>query len=37
VVSVRIETSRLAAASRQGKGTAGVEVLAFGTAVQRAS
>lgn len=33
VVNVRLETSRLASASRNGKGTAGVEMLAFGTAV----
>ncbi|MDH3288244.1 MAG: YbjQ family protein [Betaproteobacteria bacterium] len=33
VVNVRLETSRLASARRNGKGTAGVEMLAFGTAV----
>ncbi len=31
VINVRLETSRLASARRDGKGTAGVEVLAFGT------
>jgi uncharacterized protein YbjQ (UPF0145 family) len=36
VINVRIETSRLASARREGKGTAGVEVLAFGTAIRRA-
>ena len=34
VINVRIETSRLAAAARNGQGTAGVEVLAFGTALK---
>lgn len=34
VVCVRVETSRLASAATQGKGTAGVEILAFGTAVK---
>ena len=34
VVNVRLETSRLASSRRDGKGTAGVEVLAFGTAVK---
>lgn len=37
VFNVRLETSRLANASRDGKGTAGVEMLAFGTAVKFAS
>jgi uncharacterized protein YbjQ (UPF0145 family) len=36
VINVRIETSRLASSSRNGEGTAGVEVLAFGTALQLA-
>ena len=31
VINVRLETSRLANGRRNGKGTAGVEVLAFGT------
>ena len=35
VVNVRLETSRLATSRRDGKGTAGVEMLAFGTAVKR--
>jgi uncharacterized protein YbjQ (UPF0145 family) len=34
VVNVRIETSRLASSNRKGEGTAGVEILAFGTAVK---
>lgn len=34
VVNLRIESSRLASSTRQGKGTAGVEVLAFGTGVR---
>ena len=34
VFNVRLETSRLANATRDGKGTAGVEMLAFGTAVK---
>lgn len=34
VFCVRLETSRLASALQQGKGTAGVEVLAYGTAVK---
>ncbi len=34
VINVRIETSRLANSARNGQGTAGVEVLAFGTAVK---
>ena len=37
VFNVRLETSRLANATRDGKGTAGVEMLAFGTAVKFAS
>ena len=37
VFNVRLETSRLANARRDGKGTAGVEMLAFGTAVKFAS
>ncbi len=36
VLNVRLETSRLAAARQGGKGTAGVEMLAFGTAIERA-
>ncbi len=31
VINVRLETARLATSRRNGKGTAGVEVLAFGT------
>lgn len=34
VVNVRLETSRLANSTRDGKGTAGVEMLAFGTALR---
>jgi uncharacterized protein YbjQ (UPF0145 family) len=34
IINVRIETSRLASARRDGKGTAGVEILAFGTAIR---
>ncbi len=34
VFNVRLETSRLANARRDGNGTAGVEMLAFGTAVK---
>jgi len=34
VINVRLETSRLASGRRDGKGTAGVEVFAFGTAVK---
>ena len=34
VFNVRLETSRLANARRDGQGTAGVEMLAFGTAVK---
>ena len=37
VFNVRLETSRLASGSRDGKGIAGVEMLAFGTAVKFAS
>ena len=37
VFNVRLETSRLANAARDGKGTAGVEMLAFGTAVKLAN
>ena len=37
VFNVRLETSRLANAGRDGKGTAGVEMLAFGTAVKFSS
>ena len=37
VINTRIETSRLASGRRDGKGTAGVEVLAFGTAIRRGS
>lgn len=33
VVNVRLETSRLANARKDGRGTAGVEMLAFGTAI----
>ena len=32
IVNVRLETSRLASSKRDGKGTAGVEMLAYGTA-----
>lgn len=34
IFNVRLETSRLANAKRNGKGVAGVEMLAFGTAVK---
>ena len=37
VFNVRLETSRLANSRGDGKGTAGVEMLAFGTAVKRES
>lgn len=37
VFNVRLETSRLANARRDGNGTAGVEMLAFGTAVKFAN
>ena len=33
IINVRIETSRLASLRQDGKGTAGVEILAFGTAI----
>jgi uncharacterized protein YbjQ (UPF0145 family) len=33
IINVRIETSKLASSRRDGKGTAGVEILAFGTAI----
>ena len=33
VVNVRLETSRLANSRRDGKGIAGIEMLAFGTAI----
>ncbi len=36
VVNIRLETSRLASSRQRGKGTAGVEVLAFGTALKLA-
>ncbi len=36
VINVRLETSRLASARADAKGTAGVEILAFGTAVKLA-
>jgi len=36
VINVRIETSRMASSNRKGEGTAGVEILAFGTAVKLA-
>jgi uncharacterized protein YbjQ (UPF0145 family) len=34
VVNLRLESSRLASSSRNGKGTAGIEVLAFGTGIK---
>lgn len=34
VVNVRMETATLASSRRNGKGTAGVEILAFGTAIK---
>jgi len=34
VINVRLESARLASAARDGKGTAGVEVFAFGTALK---
>ena len=37
VINVRLETSRLANARGDGNGTAGVEMLAFGTAVKLAA
>ncbi len=36
VINMRLETSRLANAASNGKGTAGVEILAFGTGVKLA-
>ena len=33
VINVRIETSRMASAARNGQGVAGLEILAFGTGV----
>ncbi len=36
VINIRLETSTLARATSDGKGVAGIEVLAFGTAVKRA-
>ncbi len=36
VINTRLETSRLATARGNGKGTAGVEILVFGTAIKRA-
>ncbi len=36
VVNIRLETSRLASSRQGGEGTAGVEVLAFGTALKLA-
>jgi uncharacterized protein YbjQ (UPF0145 family) len=36
IVNVRLETSRLASSRGDGKGTAGVEMLAFGTALKLA-
>jgi uncharacterized protein YbjQ (UPF0145 family) len=37
VVNVRLETARLANSRRGGKGTAGVEVVAYGTALELAA
>ena len=37
IVNVRLETATLASARGNGKGTAGVEVLAFGTAIRLAT
>lgn len=37
IFNVRLETSRLANSRGDGKGTAGVEMLAFGTAIKRES
>ena len=37
IINVRIETATLASARRNGKGTAGVEILAFGTAISRSN
>ncbi|MEL6338478.1 MAG: heavy metal-binding domain-containing protein [Myxococcota bacterium] len=36
VLNVRLETSRLASSGSDGKGTAGVEIVAFGTGIARA-
>lgn len=36
VINIRLETARLASSRRKGKGTAGVEVFAFGTALKLA-
>ena len=36
IIGVRFETARLAGASRDGSGTAGLEILAFGTGLERA-
>jgi uncharacterized protein YbjQ (UPF0145 family) len=33
IINVRMETSRMASTASNGKGTAGVEILAFGTAI----
>lgn len=35
IVGIRLETARLASARSDGKGTAGVEILAFGTGIRR--
>lgn len=37
IINVRLETSRLASAATNGKGTAGVEILAFGTGIKSAA
>jgi uncharacterized protein YbjQ (UPF0145 family) len=37
IVNVRLETATLASARGNGKGTAGVEILAFGTAIKRSN
>ena len=34
IINTRIETSRLASSGQNGKGTAGIEILAFGTAIK---
>ena len=36
VINLRLETARLASARKNGKGTVGIEVLAFGTALKLA-
>ena len=36
VINVRLETSRLASGRRDGKGVAGIEMLAFGTGIKKA-